>query len=106
MRGYPTFPHSTLLSMYLVFGPLVLIIYGMWIGLLRKLRLIDVKYYMMILFLLISTIIYGGPIANFKIVFMIMMTTFLARWAVKPKIDRNVVIHGKDDDLYFSFGRR
>ncbi|MBQ8092037.1 MAG: hypothetical protein IJ242_00450, partial [Clostridia bacterium] len=24
----------------------------------------------------------------------------------KPKIDRNVVIHGKDDDLYFSFGRR
>lgn len=82
MRGYPTFPHSTLLSMYLVFGPLVLIIYGMWIGLLRKLRLIDVKYYMMILFLLISTVISGGPITNFKMIFMIVMTTFLARRAV------------------------
>ena len=82
MRGYPTFPHSTLLSMYLVFGPLVLIIYGIWIDLLKKLRMIDVKYYMMILFLLISTIIYGGPIANFKIVFMIVMTTFLARRTV------------------------
>ena len=82
MRGYPTFPHSTLLSMYLVFGPLVLIIYGIWIGLLRKLRMINIRYYMMILFLLISTIIYGGPIANFKIIFMIVMTTFLARRAV------------------------
>ena len=82
MRGYPTFPHSTLLSMYLVFGPLILIIYGIWLGLLKKLRMIDVKYYLMILFLLISTIIYGGPIANFKIIFMIVMTTFLARRAV------------------------
>ena len=82
MRGYPTFPHSTLLSMYLVFGPLVLIIYGIWIGLLRKLRMINIRYYMMILFLLISTIIYGGPIANFKIIFMIVMTTFLARRVV------------------------
>ena len=81
MRGYPTFPHSTLLSMYLIFGPIILIIYGVWIGLLKKLRVIDVKYYMMILFLLISTIIYGGPITNFKIVFMIAMTTFLARRA-------------------------
>ena len=82
MRGYPTFPHSTLLSMYLVFGPLVLIIYGIWIGLLRKLRMINIRYYMMILFLLISTIIYGGPIANFKVIFMIVMTTFLARRVV------------------------
>ena len=82
MRGYPTFPHSTLLSMYLFFGPVVLIIYGIWISLLKRIRMIDVKYYMMILFLLISTIIYGGPIANFKIVFMILMTTFLARQVV------------------------
>lgn len=83
MRGYPTFPHSTLLSMYLVFGPVVLILYGLWISMLKKLRSVDVKYYLMILFLLISTIIYGGPIANFKIIFMIVMTTFLARQSIK-----------------------
>lgn len=83
MRGYPTFPHSTLLSMYLVFGPVVLILYGLWIRMLKKLRSVDVKYYLMILFLLISTIIYGGPIANFKIIFMIVMTTFLARQSIK-----------------------
>ncbi len=83
MRGYPTFPHSTLLSMYLVFGPVVLILYGIWIRMLKKLRSVDVKYYLMILFLLISTIIYGGPIANFKIIFMIAMITFLARQSIK-----------------------
>ena len=93
MRGYPTFPHSTLLSMYLVFGPIILIIYGTWIGLLKKLRMIDVKYYMMILFLLISTTVYGGPITNFKIIFMIAMTTFLARRAVMAN-----EAEGKEDD--------
>lgn len=82
MRGYPTFPHSTFISMYIIFGPVLLIIYVMWIKLLNKLRVIDIKYFLVILYLFISTSVYGGPIVNFKIVFMITMATHLAKWAV------------------------
>lgn len=79
MLGYPTFPHSTLLAMYLVFGPVVLIIDGIWIKSLKVLRRISLKYYLIVIYMLISTTIYGGPIANFKIVFIIAMVTFLVR---------------------------
>lgn len=79
MRGYPTFPHSTILAMYLIFGPVVLIIVGIWIKSLKVLRRISLKYYLIVIYMLISTTIYGGPIANFKIVFIIAMVTFLVR---------------------------
>lgn len=83
MRGYPTFPHSTLLSMYLLFGPVVLIVYGMWISLLKRLKKLNAKYFLIILYFVVSTIIYGSPITNFKIAFIFGMTTLLAQWTIR-----------------------
>lgn len=83
MRGYPTFPHSTLLSMYLLFGPVVLIIYGLWISMLTKLRKHNARYFLIIVYFIISTIIYGSPITNFKISFVFGMSTLLAHWTLR-----------------------
>lgn len=77
-RGFPTFPHSTLLSMYLLFGPITFIPYCMWFHLWRKLREIHSRYAVMILYLIIDTIPYGGPITNFKFVFFYGIVTILA----------------------------
>ena len=79
LRGYPTFPHSTLLSEYLCFGPIVFVVYILWIKMLKKLQAFDMKYYLSILFLLVSTILYGSPIVNFKIYFIFFIVTILAK---------------------------
>lgn len=78
MKGFPTFPHSTLLTSYLLYGPITFALYIYW-GIVIK-RIGDVKngYTWLLLYFMISTIIYGGPLINFKIIFMLFFVTFLA----------------------------
>ena len=78
LRRYPTFPHSTLLSMYLLIGPIILVVYFKLFSVLRKLKYVDVKYYLIAFYLVLSTILYGSPIVNFKVVFMLLLATWLA----------------------------
>ncbi len=78
LRGYPTFPHSTLLSSYLLYGPIVICIYLYWCKTIKRIDNIRNGYTWIILYFIISTVVYGGPLVNFKIIFMIFMVTFLA----------------------------
>lgn len=77
-RGFPTFPHSSLISGYILFGPIVLLLYVIWGRFLIKNRSYNNKYFWIILYYMISTIIIGGPIVNFKIIFTLVITTVLA----------------------------
>lgn len=74
-RGYPTFPHSGLLSAYLIYGPAVLILYGIWIKSLNCVYHRDKKYFWTILFLVIYNTFAGGPIVNFKVIFLFGIPT-------------------------------
>ena len=78
LRGYPTFPHSTLLASYLLYGPIVFGVYAAWIITIRKINDVGNSYTWILLYFIISTIVYGGPLVNFKIIFMLMMATYLA----------------------------
>ena len=78
LRGYPTFPHSTLLASYLLYGPIVFGVYAAWIITIRKINDVGNGYTWILLYFIISTIVYGGPLVNFKIIFMLMMATYLA----------------------------
>lgn len=78
LRRYPTFPHSTLLSMYLLIGPIILVVYFKLFSVLRKLKHVDVKYYLIVFYLVLSTILYGSPIVNFKVIFMLLLAMWLA----------------------------
>lgn len=77
-RGFPTFPHSSLISGYILLGPIVLLLYIIWVRFLIKNRDYSNKYFWIILYYTISTVIIGGPIVNFKIIFTLVITTALA----------------------------
>ena len=77
IRGYPTFPHSTLLSNYLLFGPVMLVFYFIWVKGVKNIYQKDRKYFWISVFYLISTIITGGPVMNFKVVFNLIISTYL-----------------------------
>lgn len=77
-RGFPTFPHSSLISGYILLGPIVLLLYIIWVRFLIKNRDYSNKYFWIILYYTISTVIVGGVIVNFKIIFTLVITTALA----------------------------
>jgi hypothetical protein len=78
VRGFPTFPHSSLLSGYLLYGPIILLVYIVWGHFLNQNYSYDNKYFWMILYYIFSTITAGGPIVNFKIIFVMIIVSVLA----------------------------
>lgn len=76
-RNYPTFPHSTLLSNYLLFGPIIFIFYFIWWRGIREGQHKGNKYFWISLFYLISTVIAGGPVVNFKTLFNFLFSSYL-----------------------------
>lgn len=76
-RNYPTFPHSTLLSNYLLFGPIIFIFYFIWWRGIREGQHKGNKYFWISLFYLISTVIAGGPVVNFKALFNFLFSSYL-----------------------------
>ena len=83
IRGFPTFPHSYLFSGYILFGPIVLLIYVVWLYFLKKNQDYSNKYYWIIFYYMISTVITGGPIVNFKVIFSMLLVTVLALKSLK-----------------------
>lgn len=77
--GYPTFPHSTLLSSYLLYGPIILILYVYAVYHCIKYHGYQSTYYWVFIYLLVETIISGGPMNNFKIVFIFAMIFIMAK---------------------------
>lgn len=92
-HGYPTFPHSLLLTYYLLFGPfcLFLIIYS-W-G--RKIRysLKELKHErnevlsssVLFGYLVLFAILTGGPIVNYKVIFIYLMLVSVASLNYEPE---------------------
>lgn len=78
IRGFPTFPHSTFISSYILFGPIILLIYQKWIKIIIDISNYNNKYYWMILYYIFVTIVTGGPIVNFKVIFNLILLTYLA----------------------------
>lgn len=85
IRGYPTFPHSTLLANYLLFGPVILLFYFIWVKAVKNTYKRDKKYFWISIFYLISTIVTGGPIMNFKVIFNLLISTYLIYKCYKIK---------------------
>ncbi|WP_026529103.1 O-antigen polymerase [Butyrivibrio sp. VCD2006] len=79
MRGYPTFPHSTLMSYYILFGPIVLFMYYRFLKIFKSIKYYGNPYKWLVLYLFISTIFYGGPITNFKIFFQFFLIMGIAK---------------------------
>lgn len=77
-RGFPTFPHSSMLNAYIFFGPLILLAVLAWGAALKKLWKADKKYFWELLYMLIFITISGGPIVNFKIYYIYIMMTALS----------------------------
>lgn len=78
MRGFPTFPHSSLLSNYILFGPIIFGVYFIWGYFLGKEKKYNNKYFWIILYYTVSTIAFGGPTVNFKVIFAMILSTYLA----------------------------
>ena len=76
--GYPTFPHSTLLSMYILFGPIVFLTYYYWIKGLRITKQARSPFFWILLYLTIASIVYGAPFLNFKNIFIKCFVTVIA----------------------------
>ena len=77
-RGYPTFPHSALLSYLILLGPLMVIVFFALYQKLRPLYRIRHKFCFPLTYLLVYLVIAGGPFVNFKIYFFIMMIFWMA----------------------------
>lgn len=82
LNGYPTYPHSILMSSYILYGPIVIGAYVYLASLLKRIADMKNKYFWLICYIFISTIIYGSPITNFKIIFMLIMVVSLANLSV------------------------
>ncbi len=90
MRGFPTFPHSSLLSAYILFGPITFFFYFVWIKFLTQNNQYTNKYFWIILYYVFSTIFYGGPIVNFKVIFAMILSTYLGYKSFEEKQSGNM----------------
>lgn len=67
-RGFPTFPHSSLIDYYIFLGPLLLLLIFKILRTLKRLWKIDFSQFMILLYMFTFITISGGPIVNFKII--------------------------------------
>ena len=85
MKGYPTFPHSTLLFMLLAMGPVFL--WVVWLGFKNLFRLIRRKnpYRLFLGYIILYHIVAGGAIVNFKIYFIYFVMFYLISQSMKKE---------------------
>lgn len=69
-RGFPTFPHSSLIDYYIFLGPVIILFIVSVIVILRRLFLTKFSQFMALLYIFIFITISGGPIVNFKLIFI------------------------------------
>lgn len=89
LRGFPTFPHSSLMDAYILFGPIILILLIYIICNLIRLYRISFHWFIALLYMLVFITISGGPIVNFKIIFFYGMILY---------ITSEIISSGKDDE--------
>lgn len=72
-RGFPTFPHSTMLSYYILLGPIILVLILLMIKLLVKLFKMNLSWFFTLAYLFVFFCFTGGPIVSFKPIFFYSM---------------------------------
>ena len=69
-RGFPTFPHSSMLDYYIFLGPIILLAIARVINCLKRLYSNKkISQFLALGYLVLFVILSGGPIINFKIIF-------------------------------------
>lgn len=76
-RGFSTFPHCGALDAYLIFGPIVILLFAFWIKVLINLFKKKSEYFFLLFSLVLYQIVAGGAIVNFKIYTFYALLTFL-----------------------------
>lgn len=65
--GFPTFPHSTVVSYYILLGPIVLIFLIYIVKLIKQLYKRSLSLFLCLLYICIFVCLTGGPIVNYKV---------------------------------------
>ena len=79
LRGYPTFPHSTLLSIMLLWSPFIALLALWWLVRLWRLLLRHhCAYHIIVLYILVSNTVWGGPYLNYAHLFVTLLFLSLA----------------------------
>ncbi len=95
-RGFPTFPHSSLIDYYIFLGPILLILIFKIIRTLKRLWKIDFSQFMILLYMFTFITISGGPIVNFKIIYfysmIILISSRQVEWVYPEQIIRILVL--------------
>ncbi|MGN0132765.1 MAG: O-antigen ligase family protein [Lachnospiraceae bacterium] len=82
-RGFATFPHSSMLDTYILFGPIVIALIVYIIRNLIKIFKISFTWFLVLLYMFVFVCISGGPIVNFKIVFFYGMILYITSKKIK-----------------------
>lgn len=77
-RGFPTFPHSSLIDYYIFLGPLLLLLIFRILRTLKRLWKIDFSQFIILLYMFTFITISGGPIVNFKIIYFYSMIILIS----------------------------
>ena len=78
-NGYPTFPHCSILTFYLLMGPLLLVPVYNFIKLGKSLRDQNNGYKYIFYYITVYSIIAGGVIVNFKLYFLYIFVFYIAK---------------------------
>lgn len=77
-RGFPTFPHSSIIDYYIFLGPILLVLIFNIIKMLRRLWKNNFSQFMILLYMFIFITVSGGPIVNFKIIYFYSMIILIS----------------------------
>lgn len=69
-RGFPTFPHSSLIDYYIFLGPIFILFIISVVKMLKRLFRSNYPHFMVLLYMFVFITLSGGPIVNFKIIFI------------------------------------
>ena len=82
-RGFWTFPHSYLIVLYLLLGPLFLFFFVVYLRYMFLVKKHDKTLFAVLLFLLLNSFVNGGVTVNFKIVFLLLFPLIISIQRVK-----------------------
>jgi hypothetical protein len=79
LNGYPTFPHSNIVTLYILMGPISIFIVYIYLKYFFLLLRIKNSAALIFLYLIIFSIFDGGAIVNWKLIFLYIFFPLLAK---------------------------
>lgn len=93
--GFPTFPHSTFLTYYILLGPIILVLIVWMIRLMLEAFEMDTESFLGALYLFMFFCLSGGPIISFKPVFFYILFLMIADKTVAAKKETECTEEGE-----------